>query len=203
MKKYETLVLGPIQANCYLLWEDQHVIIVDPGSKSPRVRERIEAGKGIVDAIVLTHGHIDHIQGADVWAKEYNCPIYISELDEPLLYDASLNCSAMFGEAFTLKSKVKNLMPGIQKIGAFRFRVYDAPGHSEGSVVLEWEPYLICGDVLFQMGIGRTDLPGGSHSKMMHTLQFIKTLSPDRIVLPGHGPTTTIQDELLHNPYLS
>ncbi|MBS6373473.1 MAG: MBL fold metallo-hydrolase [Erysipelotrichaceae bacterium] len=202
MKKYETLVLGPIQANCYLLWEDHHVMIVDPGSKNPAVREHIESAKGIVDAIVLTHGHIDHIEGADFWAKEYGCPIYISELDEPLLYDASLNCSAMFKEAFTLKSKVNNIMPGIQKIGAFQFHVYDAPGHSEGSIMLEWGPYLISGDVLFQMSIGRTDLPGGSNSKMTHTLQFIKKLSPELIVLPGHGPATTIQEELLHNPYL-
>lgn len=201
MKKIDTFVLGMVQVNTYLLWEDNHVLIVDPGSKSIKLQETIAQGEGIVDAIVLTHGHFDHIAGVDALAKKYGCPVYISELDAPLLQDVELNAS--FYDPIIVKTPAKTYRPGKNVIGAFTLQVIDAPGHSEGSVMLLWDDKLICGDVLFQGSIGRTDLPKGSNTKMIQTLRMIRnTLDANLIVYPGHGPSTTLDMEFKHNPYL-
>lgn len=200
MNSVERLVLGMIGTNCYLLWEDQHVLIVDPASKSARIKEAIDAKQGIVDGIVLTHGHFDHIAGADAIAQQFQCPIYINELDGPLLTDPHLNLSE--SQHITVQHPVIYLDPGEQSIGAFHFDFIDAPGHSEGSSMILWHNHLICGDVLFQGSIGRTDFYTSSNTRMMQTLQMVKTMDPNLKVYPGHGETTTIHQELLTNPYL-
>lgn len=201
MKTYTTLTLGAYAANCYLLWNDRHVLIVDPGSKSPKIKEAIEAKDGIVDGIFLTHGHFDHIAGVDALVKQYACGVYINELDKAMLRDPNLNFS-MPGHDVIIESEVISLQPGQQKIGAFEFTLIDAPGHSEGSCLMLWDHYMICGDVIFEGSVGRTDLPGGSNSKMFQSLHMIKTLNPEYEILPGHGSTTTLQRELQSNPYL-
>lgn len=201
MTKIETLVLGMYAANCYLLWEDDHVLIVDPGSKNTKIRETIDSQGGKVDGIYLTHGHFDHIAGVDALTAYYHCPVYINELDLPLLQDPRKNVSYGANEVIVRTSAI-GLLPGHHQIGAFSFELLDAPGHSEGSSLMIWQQYLICGDVLFQGSIGRTDLPGGSNTKMFQTLQMVKTLDPSLIVYPGHGDRTTLQEELLYNPFL-
>lgn len=202
MKKIDSLVLGAYGANCYLLWNDGHVLIVDPGSKSPKVRELIEVQSGIVDGIFLTHGHFDHIAGTDALVDYFHCPLYINDLDVSLLTNPYLNVSAGTGSEVIVKTKPIGLMPGHLQIGKFSFTLIDAPGHSEGSCLMIWDDKMICGDVLFQGSIGRTDLVTGSNPKMFQTLQMIKTLNPDLKVYPGHGNPTTLQDELRTNPYL-
>lgn len=200
MYRVERLVLGMIGTNCYLLWENQHVLIIDPASKSNRIKESIDEHQGIVDGIVLTHGHFDHIAGADAIAKQFQCPIYVNELDVPLLRDPHLNLSE--SQNIIVQTPTQSLGPGKQKIGSFEFEFMDAPGHSEGSSMLLWHDNLICGDVLFQGSIGRTDFYTSSNTKMMQTLAVVKTLDPDLNVYPGHGEPTTIHQELLTNPYL-
>ena len=201
--KIDSLVLGSFAANCYLLWKNQHVLIVDPGSKSPKVQKLIDAQRGFVDGIYLTHGHFDHIAGVDSLANYYNCSVYMNPLDIPLLANPYLNVSAGMEHEVIVRSEIIALQPGINQIGEFAFELIDAPGHSEGSSIMLWEGNMICGDVLFQGSIGRTDLFTGSNTKMIQTLEKITQLEPHLKVYPGHGPTTTLQEELLHNPYLN
>ncbi len=203
MMKIDSLVLGSFAANCYLLWKNQHVLIVDPGSKSPKVQKLIDAQRGFVDGIYLTHGHFDHIAGVDSLANYYNCSVYMNPLDIPLLANPYLNVSAGMEHEVIVRSEIIALQPGINQIGEFAFELIDAPGHSEGSSIMLWEGNMICGDVLFQGSIGRTDLFTGSNTKMIQTLEKIKQMEPNLKVYPGHGPTTTLQEELLHNPYLN
>lgn len=200
MKEIKTYVLGAVQVNTYLLWNDNHVLIIDPGSRSPRLQEAIDERNGIVDGVVLTHAHFDHIAGVDTLIKKYHCDLYMNDLDVPLLTDPRLNFS--LGQDVVVEAKPKILMPGEHTIGAFTFTFIDAPGHSEGCSMLLWEQNLFSGDVLFQGSIGRTDLATSSNSKMAQSLRNIKTMNPDYVVYPGHGPKTTLKEELLYNPYL-
>lgn len=200
MYRVERLVLGALATNCYLLWEDRHVLIIDPASRSERIHAAIAARDGIVDGIVLTHGHFDHIAGVDVIAEMFHCDVYVHERDALLLRDPHLNLSE--SQNITVQHDVKYLGVGQQSIGSFTFDVIDAPGHSEGSVMLRWHENLICGDVIFQGSIGRTDFYTSSNAHMTQTLRMVKTLDPDLRVYPGHGESTTIQQELLTNPFL-
>ena len=200
MKSIETFVLGMVQVNTYLLWNDDHVLVIDPGSKSLRLQEAIDKRNGIVDGIVLTHAHFDHIAGVDTLVNKYHCPLYMNDLDIPLLTDPQLNFS--IGDPIIVHTKAQVLTPGEHTIGKFTFRYIDAPGHSEGCSMLLWDGHLFCGDVLFQGSIGRTDLATSSNTKMMQSLKYIKTMDPDLKVYPGHGPRTTLKDEFQWNPYL-
>lgn len=190
-----------IQANCYVVSEDGHALIIDPGSKGRGVQKYIEEQQLTVDAIVLTHGHFDHCAGADHFVKEYQCPLYIHPLDEPMLQDPKLNFSADFAP-LVVTARPRLLQRGKQTIGHFTIEVIDAPGHSEGSCLLLLEDRMFCGDVLFQGSIGRTDLIGGSNPKMVQTLRMLKQLGKDYIVYPGHGPATTLNEEIRYNYYL-
>ena len=197
MKKMDTFVLGMVQVNTYLLWEENHVLIVDPGSKSHKLQETIDSQNGVVDAIVLTHGHFDHIAGVDALVKKYHCPVYINELDMAMLQDPMLNFS--YQAPVVVNSPVTKLKPGKNSIGAFTLQAIDAPGHSEGSTMLLWDDNLICGDVIFQGSIGRTDLPTGSNTKMMQTLRMIRETLPSKLKV---YPDTTLDMEFRYNPYL-
>ena len=200
MKQIQRYVLGMIQVNTYVLWNDNHVLIIDPGSKSKKLQSVLDEAGAIVDGIFLTHAHFDHMGGVDAFAKKYQAPLYINELDAPLLTDPRLNLSMY--DPLIIETKPKFVMPGKMKIGTFDVTIYDAPGHSEGCSMLQWDQNLFCGDVLFQGSIGRTDFYTSSNTKMMQSLKKIKEMDPDLIVYPGHGEQTTIKDELQWNPYL-
>ena len=203
MLKIEAFTLGlMIEANCYLVSEDGHALVIDPGSKGRSVHKRIEEMGLIVDAVLLTHGHFDHCAGADAFVETYHCPLYIHPLDAPMLKDPHLNFSADFAP-LVVKSKPQMLKQGKQQIGHFEIEMIDAPGHSEGSCLLLMKDHVVfCGDVLFQGSVGRTDLIGGSNSQMVQTLRMIKGMDPELIFYPGHGPRTTLKEELNSNYYL-
>lgn len=201
MAQIDSIVLGMVMTNCYLLWNNHHVLIVDPATKSEKIKQLIDVRGGIVDGIYLTHGHFDHIGGVDAYVHLYRCPVYINDPDMRLLSDPYSNVSAG-GHEVIVKSEAIGLQPGKNQIGEFTFDLVDAPGHTEGSCLMIWEGAMICGDVLFQGSIGRTDLVGGSSTKMYQSLQMIKTLNPDLQVYPGHGDQTTLAQELKYNPFL-
>lgn len=198
MKNIKTLVLGEMQVNCYLIEENGHVIIVDPGSTPRRILEAVDGKQ--TEAILLTHGHFDHIGAVDELVKKLNCPVYISEEDAPMLQDVRLNGSYMMRE-FTVHTKPKHYTSHM-KIGSFEFDVLPMPGHTLGSVCLCMEDVMFSGDVLFKEGIGRTDLAWASLSQMVNTCKALSAMTKDWIVYPGHGPSTTLFYEFEHNPYL-
>ncbi len=199
MKEVRKLVVGALQTNSYLLIEDNHCIIVDPGANPKRILENVNGLT--VDAICLTHGHFDHIKAVDALVKELKCDVYISEYDDEMLKDSKKNASVLIGQPFTVQSKVK-YYDSITKIGNFEFNVLEASGHTNGSVLLMVDNIMFAGDVLFAGGIGRTDLYGGSYSKMKASLNEISKINKDYIVYSGHGEDTTLFEEFKNNPYL-
>lgn len=201
MYKVETFPLGIYQANCYLLWKENHVIMIDPGGKSGDLIQHIKEKEGVVDAILLTHGHFDHIGGVDYFVAAFNCPVLIDESDEPLLHDTYLNGS-ITGRESIVNTPVHFYKVGINKVNNFQFEAIFAPGHTHGCTMLKFDSILFSGDVLFQGTIGRCDLPMSDNKEMKESLKMIKKLDSSLIVYPGHGPSTTLNEELKSNPFL-
>ena len=201
--KIEKFVLGPMGTNCYIAVNEENgeCFLVDPAAWPQELSSHIRTGGKKPLAVLLTHGHFDHCAGADHFVKEYQCPLYIHPLDEPMLRDPKLNFSADFAP-LVVTARPRLLQRGKQTIGHFTIEVIDAPGHSEGSCLLLLKDRMFCGDVLFQGSIGRTDLIGGSNPKMVQTLRMLKQLGKDYIVYPGHGPATTLNEEIRYNYYL-
>lgn len=201
MAQVEQIRLGIFQVNCYFLHEGNHILCIDPGANMKKIEQYLEQyPQHIFDGICLTHGHFDHIGAVDELVKKYQCPVYLSNEDVYLATHKEVN---FMGNRFaTIASDIQCYPTGAFTIGAFDLIVYDTPGHTEGSVCLGWKNYLFTGDTLFKDSVGRTDLYGGSNSKQKQSLEFLKTLDSNYMIYPGHAEISTLQQELLMNPYL-
>ena len=196
----ERFVLGMYGTNTYMLSIDNDVILVDPASKAEKLFPVLE-GKKLL-AVLLTHGHFDHIKAVDGLYEKYKMPIYVHSEDERLIRDKSQR--ALFGLPYspTISSPVEHLKEGSMEIGPFKFDVIFTPGHSKGSVCYAFDEYLIAGDTLFKNSVGRTDLPGGDESELRASLRVLKELNPCLKVLPGHDDVSVLEDEINNNPFM-
>ncbi|MGX1768044.1 MBL fold metallo-hydrolase [Dietzia sp. NPDC055343] len=210
---------GMFQTNCYIVSDDSgDCVIVDPGQDSEaQVRQQVSEAGLRPRAVLLTHGHLDHIWNAQQVADHYGVPAYIHPDDREMLSDPakglSLDLSAMLkGAEFTEPAEVIEVFDGdTLTFGSMVFDVDHVPGHSPGSVSFrilvesEQGPRMVAlgGDVLFQDGVGRTDLPAGDTNVLMQSIakKFL-VLDDDAVVLPGHGPSTTVGRERRSNPFL-
>jgi hydroxyacylglutathione hydrolase len=209
MKWYQ-LPLGPLQTNCYILSNDeQDCVIFDPGEEAAKLIQYIQTKKLKPLAVLLTHAHFDHIGALDEIRSFFHIPAYIHEKEAKWLLDPALNGSQLFsgGEPIRLKPAEKILTKENElEIGSFSFKLFETPGHSPGSLsyYLEEKGMVFSGDVLFKDSIGRTDLLGGNHDQLMKSIhEKLLVLPEDTIVLSGHGPVTTIIDEMETNPFLN
>jgi len=191
--------VGLHQANCYVVKNDGDLFVIDPGARPERIKTYLAQGDRI-NAILLTHGHFDHIGAVDELAKEFKCPVYLHEDDEELVLDSELNYSQT--RNVTVKSPLTFFKEGVFRLSATEFHIIHAPGHTKGSVLIGIQNELFTGDVLFKNSVGRTDLTGGNDREMKASLRIIKTLDKNLRVHPGHGESTTIESELKSNPFL-
>ncbi len=202
----ERMVVGELMVNAYIVaWKPTNdAIIIDPGSEAEIILERIRKLDLNVDAIINTHGHGDHIGGNREMKEALDKPIVIGRHDAELLTDPWKNMSAQFGMPTTSPPADKLLDEGdIVKVGDGELKVFHTPGHSPGSIVLTAEGFAVVGDVLFSGSIGRTDFPGGSLDMLLKMIrEKLFPLGDDCLVLPGHGPQTTIGEEKRSNPFL-
>lgn len=204
------LPLGPLQTNCYILSnKDGSCLIFDPGEESDKVIQYLIQKKLKPLAILLTHAHFDHIGAVDGVREKFDLPVYIHKKEEKWLSDPELNGSQFFIPGQTITARPAEFLITSEKeltLGEFHFKVFETPGHSPGSVSFYFEHsgIVVSGDALFQSSIGRTDLLGGNHDELLRSIhQKLLVLPEETIVLPGHGPATTIGQEMDSNPFLN
>jgi len=199
IERYE---MGPIGTNCYILTNDDKCLIVDPSGRFERFESLLENKKPL--AILLTHGHFDHIKAVDALVKHYDIPVYLNERDLEIATSIEMDQTNYrnFGFSARISVPTKNIDEGEMTIEDFKFKIYATPGHTEGSLCFQFDKDLFVGDLIFKQSIGRTDLYGGNMSQMKRSLQFLKTLDNDLRLYPGHGEETTLAEELKYNPFL-
>lgn len=201
--------LGPLQTNAYLLINDKkECIVFDPGSEGEAFVSYMESQNLKPLAILLTHAHFDHIGAVEEVRNKWSIPVYIHELENDWLESPSLNRSEFFQQGSIKTKKAEHVITEERTlvIGDFTFTLLFTPGHSPGSVSYYHEPSgaVFAGDTLFAGSIGRTDLPGGNHATLLASIHDkLLTLPEETVVLPGHGPATTIAAEMDQNPFLN
>lgn len=180
---------------------------IDPGGEASAMATAVETGEGTLQAIVLTHAHMDHIEGVAELARRVPAPIFLHPSDRPL-YDAAAQQAAMFGHRIEVPPPPDAELAHGQliELGACPFEVRHVPGHSPGHVLLYQQTAGVAfvGDVVFAGSIGRTDLPGGSFEELMASIrEQVLTMPGDTLLFTGHGPETTVERERTTNPFLA
>lgn len=189
------LVMGAYQTNCYIIHE-QHssaCCVIDPGYNPETILDTLDALGLTLEAILLTHGHFDHVGAVRDLAADTGCQVYICA--EDLALPQQLTAGVLY-HTQTYAEGTRLHLAGLD------ITVLQTPGHTPGSVCLLIDDTLFTGDTLFAGSCGRTDLPGGSWEQMRRSLDRLASLEPNYWVLPGHGESTSLSDEKKHNPYL-
>jgi hydroxyacylglutathione hydrolase len=206
---HEIFPVGPLQCNCSVIGDDttRDAIVIDPGDDIQNVLSVIAKHQLQVKQIVITHAHIDHVGGAMKLRAATGAPILLNQNDYDLLKMLDVQ-AAWIGMASPGKVEIDQTVgeSDLVRAGSLAATVLHTPGHTEGSICLYFagEKKLIAGDTLFAGSIGRTDLPGGSYSKIIRSLhEKVLALPDETIVVPGHGPLTTIGEERESNPFLT
>jgi hydroxyacylglutathione hydrolase len=208
--KVDRLVLGEFETNCYILRSSEQAadcLIIDTGLEVRPLMEFLDRHKLKPAALILTHGHIDHITGVDELRNRFpSIAVYIHRNDSELLTDSVGNLSFMAGGAFSTGEAdcLVNEQDIIEKAD-ITLQVIHTPGHTPGGICLycQKDGVVFVGDTLFADSVGRTDFPGGDIRQLIENIkQKLLILPDDTIVYPGHGPQTTIGREKTHNPFL-
>jgi glyoxylase-like metal-dependent hydrolase (beta-lactamase superfamily II) len=204
--KIDWRTVGAFQENSYLVLDPatNRSVLVDPGAEADQLVAMVRSSGSTLEAIWLTHAHIDHIGAVAGVKRVWNVPVYLHPADLPL-YDRAAMQAAVYGLPFEQPPAPDHeLAEGdVVSVGSLRFEVLHVPGHAPGHVAFVRPGCMVSGDLLFAGSIGRTDLPLSDPDRMTESLERAAALPEDTVVYPGHGPTTSIAQERASNPFLS
>ena len=201
------MTVGPFEENCYLLVDEvaRSAALIDPGDEPDRIARMVRDSGAQLEAIWLTHAHIDHIGALAAVKRLWDVPVYLHPADMPL-FAAGERQAAFYGLEFEQPdAPERTLADGDRvRVGSVELEVLHTPGHAPGLVVFHGRGVAIAGDLLFAGSIGRTDLPLSNPADMAASLRRVmRELADDVVVHPGHGPSTTIGRERATNPFLN
>ena len=191
--KITTLPLGMLQTNCYIVEQGDRCLVIDPGDEAGKVLAFLEKRSLTLEAILLTHGHFDHVGAVKSLAADTDCRVFLCDRELSLpgaMTNGPLYYTDTYGEGDTLT------------LAGMTFAVLHTPGHTPGSVCLLFGDTLFSGDTLFAGSCGRTDFPGSNPADMRRSLTRLAGLDDQITILPGHGESSTIAQEKRYNPYL-
>lgn len=206
--KYETIPVTPFMQNCRIVYcpETNEAAVVDPGGDIDRVLASIHALNVTPTQIWITHAHIDHVGGVAALQRTLGIPVIGSHYDDHVLIDGLPQAAAMFGlpapESYVPTRWLED--GDTLMLGSMSFDIMHCPGHAPGHVIFinRQARCMLAGDVLFRNSIGRTDLPGGNAAQLFASIERLWALGDDMQVLSGHGASTTLGEERLHNPFV-
>jgi len=206
--KIGRMAIGSYQTNCYFVYREdsKRAVVIDPADNGAQIYSALERNGFTVEAILLTHGHFDHIWGANELREVSGAKIYALDEEKVLCEDVKNNLSAMVGRAYTVVPDEYVREGDVLTFDNMEFKVIATPGHTIGSCCyyVEKAGILISGDTLFQESTGRTDFPTGSMSSIVRSIREKLFILPDETkVYPGHGDSTTIAYEKKYNPFVA
>ena len=196
----ERIIVGGLDTNCYLVSDADAAVVIDPGDEAGKILARL--GERQLAAILLTHGHFDHIGGVYELKKMTGAPVYMHEADIPMVTDMSKSLGLDFGFGTTPFEVDETVSDGDElTFGSMKFNVMHTPGHSGGGVIYAVGGVVFGGDLIFKCSIGRYD--HGDFADEMASIERVLESFPDETVIyPGHGPETTVGYEKKYNPYI-
>jgi hydroxyacylglutathione hydrolase len=201
----EWVTVGPFQENSYVISDaaTRRGVLIDPGDEASRILRMVRAAGVEIDAIWLTHAHLDHIGAVAAVKREWSVPVLLHR-DDLVIYRRAAQQAALYGLPFEQPADPDGELAhgDVLHVGGATLSVHHTPGHAPGHVVFVGEGVMIGGDLLFAGSIGRTDLPLSNPEAMEISLGLVATFDPNLVVYPGHGPPTTIGTELATNPFL-
>ena len=189
-------------SNCYILISGSDAVLIDPSAQPDNIAAAV--GDAVIRAILLTHGHFDHMLCLDRARDRFGAPLMLHRFDEPCLTDASRSLFQMIGYNERSFAPAERLLSDGDtiRLGDDTLRVIHTPGHTAGSVSYLCGDFLITGDTLFDMGVGRCDFPSGDSGALNMSLRRLANEYPDSKIYPGHGDSSDMAHQIKYNPYL-
>ncbi len=197
------IATGMVSSNCYILGDSGEAAVIDPGVEQEDIIQILEAQNLTLKYIILTHAHIDHILHMEELLNACGGKTVIHAEDAPLLGNAMLNGSMLFGLTKVFRDADLQVKDGDRlELGGLKLEIIHTPGHTPGSICVRAEDCIFTGDTLFRLSVGRTDLGAGDHDRLMNSLRRLMKLEEGLKVYPGHGSASDIGYEKENNTYL-